>query len=527
MNLRKMKDKAADLFEKGKYRKAADLFQQIGDQEPDNPRWPQKLGEANKKLGRHPAAVGAFSQAARRYAEKGFLLKAIAMCTMILGLDPDHKGTQTLLANYYAREGGPALPPVGRKRQAAISSEVEAASGGPVTKVPTSTTIEITDEVSQEEAEVVLEAEAPKAPKPASPPPSKRKRRTLAPGESLDAMNLNEVIIEAEPQHPEEKAALDGQVFAIPLDDEEFDEAFDEAFDLGEFEEIEIELEQPPPPNLPPTPIFSSLDKASLRSLIERVTVETFVTGDQIITQGDDSDSLYVLVEGLVSVFQEGTPRVEVTKMEEGAFFGEIALLTHHKRTATVEVSSAEATVIEISREVVGDLIEEHPGVLKVLLRFFRYRLINSLIETSDLFAPFTQEEREKLAFHFAFIEAAKGTTLIRQGQEADALYVLLTGTLETSREEGEALSVRPGGLFGATSMLTDDNDHATVCAASKCWLLKLDRKAFRQVIMTHPQVLAFLTGLVDQRREKIAALEQDTGGLKPQPTSEISLDLF
>jgi CRP-like cAMP-binding protein len=509
MNLRKMKDKAADLFEKGKYSKAADLFQQIGAQEPDNPRWPQKLGEANKKLGRRPAAVGAFSQAARRYAEKGFLLKAIAMCNMILGLDPDHKETQTLLANYYARQEGPALPLVGRKRAAAI--------------LPTSTTIEITDEAPQEQVEVVLEAGVP----PPPPPPPQRKKRTLAPGDSLDAMNLNEVIIEAEPQHPAEKAALDGQVFAIPLDDEEFEGAFDEAFDLGEFEEIEIELEQPPPPDIPPTPIFSSLDKASLRSLIERVTVETFVTGDQIITQGDDSDSLYVLVDGAVGVFQEGTPRVEVTTMEEGAFFGEIALLTHHKRTATVEVSSAEATVIEISREVVSDLIEEHPGVLKVLLRFFRYRLINSLIETSDLFAPFSQEEREKLAFHFAFIEAAKGTTLIRQGQEADALYVLLTGTLLTQREEGEALPVRPGGLFGATSMLTDDNDHATVCAASKCWLLKLDRKAFRQVIMTHPQVLAFLTGLVDQRRAEIATLEQTSGPLKPRPTSEISLDLF
>ena len=44
--------------------------------------------------------------------------------------------------------------------------------------------------------------------------------------------------------------------------------------------------------------------------------------------------------------------------------------------------------------------------------------------------------------------------------------------------------------------MLTDDCDHATVCASSKCWLLKLDRQAFRQVIMTHPQVLAFLTEL-------------------------------
>lgn len=519
--LRKMKDRAAELFEKGKYRKAAELFQQIGNHEPDNPRWPQKAGEAHKKLGQSKAATGAFQQAARRYAEKGFLLKAIAMCNMILSLDPDHKETQTLLASYYAKQGGP--PPQAKKPAArAVSGEIEAAAAAvedrPVTPSPSSVEVE----AIPVETTIEIEAEAP---------PPTEKRRTLPPGESLSAVKLNEVIVEAEPQESQE-----GQVFAIPLE-EELETAFGDAFDLDEFEEIEIEAEpavkveplaQKPPPDIPPTPIFSSLDRASLRSLIERVKVQIFNKGERIITQGDEDTSLYVLVEGQVGVFQEGDPRVLVTHLEEGAFFGEIALLTNHKRTATVEATIG-SVVIEISREIVSDLIEEHPSVLKVLLRFFRYRLISSLMETSDLFAPFSQEEREKLAFHFDFIEADEGTVFVRQDEEADGLYILLTGELDTYRAQGQAVPLKPGDLFGATSLLSDEHNHATVRAASRCWLLKLRRDTFRKVIMTHPQVLAFLTDLVARRKSAIEKIEAEKkpAGLKALPTSEISLDLF
>src|SRR5262249_38302413 len=43
------------------------------------------------------------------YAKAGFLLKAIAVCKVVLQLDPKHTATQTMLASLYAqRDGRPA-----------------------------------------------------------------------------------------------------------------------------------------------------------------------------------------------------------------------------------------------------------------------------------------------------------------------------------------------------------------------------------------------------------------------------------
>jgi uncharacterized membrane protein len=52
--------------------------------DPQNARWPHKLGEVNQRLERGPAAVDACRRAARIYAEQGFLLKAIALGKMIM-----------------------------------------------------------------------------------------------------------------------------------------------------------------------------------------------------------------------------------------------------------------------------------------------------------------------------------------------------------------------------------------------------------------------------------------------------------
>ena len=81
--------------------------------EPQNPRWPHKLGEMHHKLGSSGEAIAAYVQAGSAYARQGFLLKAIAMCRLILGLDAEHAQAQQLLAQLSAsrRAGGSKAEP--------------------------------------------------------------------------------------------------------------------------------------------------------------------------------------------------------------------------------------------------------------------------------------------------------------------------------------------------------------------------------------------------------------------------------
>ena len=50
-----------------------------------------KVGEINRRIGHHQAAVDAYTTAVDFFASDGMLLKGIAVCKIILELDPRHK----------------------------------------------------------------------------------------------------------------------------------------------------------------------------------------------------------------------------------------------------------------------------------------------------------------------------------------------------------------------------------------------------------------------------------------------------
>ncbi len=491
-SIQTLKNQARRLVEKGKHEKTLPIYQELSRAEPDNPRWPKKIGEVHSKLDQRDQAVEAFGLASRLYAEQGFLVKAIALCKMILSLNPAHEETQEVLVRLYSTRYKPAAS----HAPAAVKPAGSSADYG-MLDLEAAPTKQATPATPTKQA---TPATPTKQATPATPT-TRQKKRTLPPGASLDAVSLGAVIPDARRQP--RPADQQGQVYEIPLEDE-MEEAFEEAFQL------ETPRAHGPQVEMLSTPLFSSLDQYALRMLIEQVELRSYAQGERILNQGEPGDSLYILVEGEVTVYHEGSPRVEVHRLSEGAFFGEIALLTNFRRSATVEATQ-DITVLEISRGVLSDLIEEHPAVLKVLLRFFRDRLIDTLIDTAELFAPFGNEDRRQLVSRFLFLEAEAGTHLIQEGQPADGLYILLSGALKISRQNEEErqriTDLGPGSVVGEMSLLANAPAVNTITARNKCWLVKLERRTFKEVIMTHPQVLAFLSTLADDRKRMNAAI--------------------
>jgi len=116
-------------------------------------------------------------------------------------------------------------------------------------------------------------------------------------------------------------------------------------------------------------------------------------------------------------------------------------------------------------------------------------------VDTSALFAPFARTDRQALAARFQFLETELNAVLLEQGQDADGLYILLCGEVQSGSGQ-----LQPGDVFGETSLLTDRPAPFTVRCTTRCWVLKLDRTTFREVIMTHPQVLAHVAEVASRR---------------------------
>ncbi len=336
-------------------------------------------------------------------------------------------------------------------------------------------------------------------------------------GDTLDSIELRRMMEELEEEISEPGESV---VLEIHLDDEEGgaepewpeQEAGADDGDAGDASgDHEPATATQILAEMPDVPLFSSLDAGALRMMIERVAVRVFEPGDWIVRQGSPGHSLFVVVEGEVEVYREGAPRVELGVLGEGAFFGEVSVVTEGERAATVQART-EGYALELTRDVIGEVVREHPDVLKQLLRFFRMRMIDLLVETHELFRPFAGDDREELERQFTFIEAATGAELLREGEHGDGLYILVSGRAEV-RRGGEWLGeLQAGDMVGEPSLLTGRPSAVTVHATGKCWLLKLDRAFFRDHVMKHPEVLRLVGELAEKRRKQQECAEKGEG---------------
>ncbi len=492
---RKLKDIATKAVDKGKYEKALDAYLALEQLEPGDGSWSRRAADMYRRLKRNPEAVVALERAADRYAKVGFLVKAVAVCKMILQIDPEHSATQARLAELQDSRG---IPAARKPAPAPAEPQPEPVPAPPAE--PAAVTEAIDDLAIELDGGEAGELEIVPTQIAAAP-----RRRTLPPGAPLEQVSLRDVVPGSQPAvHADGSTSSD--MIEIPLELDDLEEIEVDAGDLaGAVDAAEAEA------SLRGTPLFSALGPDALRSFINKVVLVELDAGETLFRQGDSGQTLYVVAEGEVAVVNEGPPRVQLSRLGEGSFCGEIALVTEQPRSATIEATVA-TELLAIDRDVIGDLVEDEPEVLQVLLRFLRDRLLNSLIATSPLFAPFAGEEREMLASRFKFLEAEPGAVLITQGHRAEGLFVMLSGQAEVvmATPDGERrrlATLASGDLSGEMSLLSNGPAVATVRTTSKAFLLELPGDDFRQVIMTHPQVLMFVGDLAEERRRRYEAI--------------------
>ncbi len=86
-------------------------------------------------------------------------------------------------------------------------------------------------------------------------------------------------------------------------------------------------------------PLFSGLRGEQLKPLVGALERRTFRKGQIILRQGDEGDSLFVVVSGRVRIFTLSPDGHELSVMicDPGDFFGEMALLSDEPRSANAE----------------------------------------------------------------------------------------------------------------------------------------------------------------------------------------------
>jgi rhodanese-related sulfurtransferase len=92
--------------------------------------------------------------------------------------------------------------------------------------------------------------------------------------------------------------------------------------------------------------------------------------GARIVSQGEDPEFFYVIQAGRVRVFRETADRIQtnLTELEAGAYFGEVALVTGQPRSASVEALEA-VTLIKVSKEEFDRLLDQNPQLARHIIQ--------------------------------------------------------------------------------------------------------------------------------------------------------------
>jgi CRP-like cAMP-binding protein len=289
-------------------------------------------------------------------------------------------------------------------------------------------------------------------------------------------------------------------------------------------ESMDISIEESRPESagaLPKIPLFSDLPPDAFIALFERCPLKRFAPGETVFQQGSLGESFFVICGGAVKVFRtDGEARRDIATLDEGAFFGEMALLSGAPRTASVEAAAEDTQLLEISAPVLTELSVKYPPVAKALKKFCRQRLLTNVMNSSALFAPFPKADRRRLVERFRAREVKKGDVLIKQGERSDGMYVVLSGEVHVHVGPSSVASLKEGDIFGEMSLLTKAPAAATCAAARRTSLLRLPREDFDQIMVSHPQILNLVSELTDERRKQNAALASRApkDGAEPTP---------
>lgn len=133
-------------------------------------------------------------------------------------------------------------------------------------------------------------------------------------------------------------------------------------------------------------PLFAALTPEAVATLEQHSAVRNFRKNTVVIQKGDESSTLYAVVEGRlkVSIADNEGKEVILNTLGPGDHFGELAILGEGPRTATV-ITLEDSRLLTMSRSAFLDCLAKHPDIALALIRHLADRVAQLTEQVASL----------------------------------------------------------------------------------------------------------------------------------------------
>ncbi|HET7712515.1 MAG TPA: cyclic nucleotide-binding domain-containing protein [Thermoanaerobaculia bacterium] len=253
-------------------------------------------------------------------------------------------------------------------------------------------------------------------------------------------------------------------------------------------------------------PLLAAADEQQLRDMFLSAHVREYRDGEVIIRQNDYTNDFMVIAFGRVSLWkrpEQTAEEVKITELTPGNFFGEMSLISGRRRTATARAAGP-TCIIEIPRKAMLKLLASAPAARALVDQAFLLRAFGGY-----LFPGMSEAQLGELAEKAVVLSLPKDAVVFREGDEADAFYLIRNGMVKISKQSGEKEVVLSylvaGNFFGEAALASDSLRTATVTTIFPSDLIKLPKRDFNAFLANHPELREMPRKKLEERR--VAAL--------------------
>jgi hypothetical protein len=513
-------------LQKRDYKGALDWFHTLLQKDPKNTQIRLRFADTLVLAGSKKEAVKQFRIVADELAEKGFMIRAIAINKKILQLDPTQTDVHHKLAEMNEERSS-----VGTSRPAL--AELLHRPADPLNR-PSAAASETSAAPPSEPAQ--LPSKAPSAPTAPTTPP-------VLPGLSLEESMAMEFGTTGElPVEEAPSPASTEEVIPAPPPAEEVQQV--EEVPTGGFELVEEAVPAATPsrsvsdelPSFEEEPIEFSGSASDSEEEIEIVTVEAEESGPEVELSLDGvappaSEAAEIILE--VDSVEPGDA-VEVVEIpaEDAELPGLSAEAVSREAVSVgAEEEDDEAGEIEViafegesEPEHAADGAESLIGALGEDIDSLIDSIIDDVGSSASgkepprepppthipLFSDLTTQEFIAVAILLVRRVAKIGEVIVREGDPGDSMFIISTGevraTVDRNGQQVPVATLRDGDFFGEMAVLSGEPRTATVTAVKATELLELSRENLREICSRHPHVEAKIRLLYDERMARSQA---------------------